>query len=62
MEEKMKFAFSLGKNLDANKLIAEINKILEEQSKKEGSLENSLLVISVAKAVDGQFATLSSPL
>lgn len=58
----MKFAISLGKKLDANKLLAAVNKILEDQLKEEGSLENSLLMISVAKTVDGQLATLSSPL
>lgn len=58
----MKFAICLGKKLDANKLLAAVNKILEDQLKEEGSLEDSLLVISVAKAVEGTLATLSSPL
>jgi len=53
----MKFAISLDQRFDANKLIAAINKILEDQLKREGSLEDSLLVISVAKAVDGEFVT-----
>lgn len=57
----MKFAISLSKKIEVEKLIAAVNNVLERHSKEEGSLEDSLLVISISKVVDGEII-LSSPL
>jgi hypothetical protein len=57
----MKHAISLEKKLEVEKLIATVNRSMEDYIKREGSLKDSLLVISITKAVDGQ-VTLSSPL
>lgn len=56
----MKFAMSLSRRLEADKLVSALNKILEEHAKEEGSLEDSLLVISISKVVETNI-TLSSP-
>jgi hypothetical protein len=51
---------SLSRRLEADKLVSALNKILEEHAKEEGSLEDSLLVISISKVVETNI-TLSSP-
>ncbi len=56
----MKFAMSLSRRLEADKLVSALNKILEAHIKEEGSLEDSLLVISISKVVETKI-TLSSP-
>lgn len=56
----MKFAMSLSRRLEADKLVSAVNKILEAHAKEEGSLEDSLLVISISKVVETKI-TLSSP-
>ena len=53
----MKCAISLDSNIEVEKLVKIVNSIVQDQLKREGSLEDSLLVISVAKAVDGEFVT-----
>jgi hypothetical protein len=57
----MKFAISLSNNLEVEKLIAAVNKALERHSKEEGSLEDSLLVISISKVVDSEIILSSLP-
>lgn len=56
----MKFAMSLSRRLEADKLVSAVNKVLEAHAKEEGSLEDSLLVISISKVVETKI-TLSSP-
>jgi hypothetical protein len=56
----VKFAMSLSRRLEADKLVSALNKILEAHIKEEGSLEDSLLVISISKVVETKI-TLSSP-
>jgi len=48
----MKFAMSLSRKLEVDKLIAALNKIVEAHLKEEGSLEDSLLVVSISKVVE----------
>lgn len=53
----MKLAISLENKLDVEKLVSLVSQIVEGHLKEEGSLDDSLLVISVAKSVEGQLAT-----
>lgn len=59
----MKFAMSLSNKLEVERLVSAVNKVLEAHAKEEGSLEDSLLVISVSKVVETVETkiTLSSP-
>ena len=56
----MKFAISLSNELEVERLVSAVNKVLEAHVKEEGSLDDSLLVISVSKVVETKI-TLSSP-
>lgn len=56
----MKFAMSLSKKMEVEKLVSAVNKLLASHLKEEGSLEDSLLVISVSKVMETKI-TLSSP-
>jgi len=56
----LKFAMSLSNKLEVEKLVYAVNKVLEAHAKEEGSLEDSLLVISISKIVETKI-TLSSP-
>lgn len=51
---------SLSKKMEVEKLVSAVNKLLASHLKEEGSLEDSLLVISVSKVMETKI-TLSSP-
>lgn len=57
----MKCAISLANRLEVDRLVSAVNRIVEDQIKKEGSLEDSLLVISIAKVADGQIILSLQP-
>lgn len=60
-EGRMKCAISLDSNVEVEKLVSAVNRVIQSHIKEEGSLKDSLLVISVSKVTDSQITLLLQP-